>query len=91
MGRTGSGGVLAGSRAWCFTVDTTVQEKAIAHPTDSRLYRKALHALVRQAKAAGLALRQSHTRLAKTAAAKAGRYAHARQYRRMRRELRHKP
>ena len=32
------------------TVDTTVQEKAIAHPTDSRLYLKALQALVRQAK-----------------------------------------
>ncbi len=69
------------------TVDTTVQEKAIAHPTDSRLYLKALQALVRQAKKAGVELRQSHTRLAKRAAAKAGRYAHAKQYRRMRREL----
>lgn len=69
------------------TVDTTVQEKAVAHPTDSRLYLKALQALVRQAKRAGLTLRQSHTRLAKKAAAKAGRYAHAKQYRRMRREL----
>jgi IS5 family transposase len=69
------------------TVDTTVQEKAIAHPTDSRLYLKALQSLVRQAKRAGITLRQSHTRLAKKASAKAGRYAHARQYRRMRREL----
>jgi IS5 family transposase len=69
------------------TVDTTVQEKAIAHPTDSRLYLKALQALVRQARKAGVALRQSHTRLGKKAAAKAGRYAHAKQYRRMRREL----
>jgi transposase, IS5 family len=69
------------------TVDTTVQEKAIAHPTDSRLYLKALQALVRQAKTAGVELRQSHTRLAKKAAVKAGRYAHAKQYRRMRREL----
>ncbi len=69
------------------TVDTTVQEKAIAHPTDSRLYLKALQALVRQAKKAGITLRQSHTRLAKKASAKAGRYAHARQYKRMRREL----
>jgi IS5 family transposase len=69
------------------TVDTTVQEKAIAHPTDSRLYLKALQALVRQAKKAGITLRQSHTRLAKKAAAKAGRYAHAKQYKRMRREL----
>ena len=53
------------------TVDTTVQEKAIAHPTDSQLYLKALQSLVRQAKRAGVALRQSHTRLAKQAAAKA--------------------
>ncbi|MEQ8653036.1 MAG: IS5 family transposase [Kiloniellales bacterium] len=69
------------------TVDTTVQEKVIAHPTDSRLYLKALETLVRQAKKAGITLRQSHTRLARKAAAKAGRYAHARQYKRMRREL----
>ncbi len=69
------------------TVDTTVQEKAIAHPTDSRLYLKALESLVRQARKAGIKLRQSHTRLAKKASAKAGRYAHAKQYKRMRREL----
>ena len=69
------------------TVDTTVQPKAIAHPTDGRLYLKALQALVRQAKRAGIGLRQSHTRLAKKAAAKAARYAHAKQFRRMRREL----
>jgi IS5 family transposase len=69
------------------TVDTTVQEKAIAHPSDSRLYLKALQILVRQAKKAGVKLRQSHTRLAKRAAVKAGRYAHAKQFKRMRREL----
>ncbi len=69
------------------TVDTTVQEKAIAHPSDSRLYLKALQILVRQAKKAGIKLRQSHTRLAKKAATKAGRYAHAKQFKRMRREL----
>ncbi len=69
------------------TVDTTVQEKAIAHPTDSRLYLKALQILVRQAKKAGITLRQSHTRLAKKASVQAARYAHARQYKRMRREL----
>jgi len=57
------------------TVDTTVQEKAISHPTDSRLYLKALQAFVRQAKKAGVKLRQSHSRLAKKVAAKAGRYA----------------
>ena len=42
---------------------------------------------MRCAKKAGITLRQSHTRLAKRAAAKAGRYAHAKQFKRMRREL----
>ena len=69
------------------SVDTTVQPKAITHPTDAKLYLKALQALVRQAKKSGLELRQAHTRLAKRAAAQVGRYAHARQMRRMRREL----
>lgn len=64
-----------------------MQPKAIAHPTDSRLYLKALQMLVRQAKKHGIELRQSYTRLAKAAAVRAGRYAHARQFRRMRREL----
>ena len=68
-------------------VDTTVQPKAIAHPTDSRLYHKALLLLVRQAKRAGIILRRSHTRVAKRAALMAGRYAHAKQFKRMRREL----
>jgi transposase, IS5 family len=69
------------------SVDTTVQPKAITHPTDAKLYLKALQALVRQAKRHGLQLRQAHTRLAKRAAVQVGRYAHARQRRRMRREL----
>ncbi|MGI6852148.1 transposase [Mesorhizobium sp. 1B3] len=68
-------------------VDTTVRPKAIAHPTDSLLYLQALQILVRQAKRHGIVLRQSRTRLAKAAAVRAGRYAHARQFRRMRREL----
>jgi IS5 family transposase len=70
------------------SVDTTVQPKAIAHPTDSRLYWKALQILVRQARRHGITLRQSHTRLAKAAMVRAGRHAHARQFRRMRRALR---
>lgn len=59
-------------------VDTTGQAKAIARPTDGRLYLKAVVALGRQAKRCGLVLRQSYTRLAKKAAVRAGRYAHAR-------------
>ena len=82
-----SAGAVKASSLERISVDTTVQPKAIAHPTDSRLYLKALETLVRQAKRAGITLRQSHTRLAAKAAVRAGRYAHARQFRRMRREL----
>lgn len=67
-------------------VDTTVQEKAVAFPTDARLYHKARRALVRAARAAGIDLRQSYVRLGKQALARQGRYAHARQMKRARRE-----
>jgi IS5 family transposase len=48
----------------------------------------ALEILVRQAKRAGIRLRQSYLRIAKQARLKVQRYGHARQYRRMRREVR---
>ena len=70
------------------SVDTTVMEKNIAHPTDARLYEKARQKLVALAAEAGVELRQSYARLAPRLAAKAGRYAHARQFRRMRKALR---
>lgn len=67
-------------------VDTTVQEKAVAFPTDARLYHKARRALVRAAQAAGVNLRQTYVRLGQQALARQGRYAHARQMKRARRE-----
>ena len=67
-------------------VDTTVQDKAIAFPTDARLYHKARGALVRMAQGMGIDLRQSYARLSRLALAKHGRYAHARQMQRARRE-----
>jgi len=70
------------------SVDTTVQPKAIAHPLDSRLYHKALEVLVRHAQRAGIKLRQSYVRLAKQARHRTQRYGHAKQYRRMGREVR---
>jgi IS5 family transposase len=63
-------------------VDTTVQEKAIAFPTDARLYHKMRVALVRRAKSLGLVLRQSYRFQGKRMLAKQGRYAHARQMKR---------
>jgi hypothetical protein len=69
-------------------VDTTVQEKAVAHPTDARLYQKARIKLVKAAKERGIKLRQSYRRLGKEALRKQGRYAHAKQYRRARKMTR---
>ncbi|NAZ38377.1 IS5 family transposase [Rubellimicrobium sp. CFH 75288] len=69
-------------------VDTTVMEKAIAHPTDSRLLERARAQLVDLAREAGVELRQSYARLAPRLAAQIGRYAHAKQFKRMRKALR---
>lgn len=69
-------------------VDTTVQEKAIAFPTDARLYHKARSVLVKAARRIDLPLRQSYERVSKLALAKNGRYAHARQLTRAKREQR---
>ena len=68
-------------------VDTTVQEKAIAHPTDARLTHRAIEKLVDLAKREGIELRQSYLRLAKRAAIMVGRYTHAHQFKRARRQL----
>jgi len=68
-------------------VDTTVQPKAIAHPTDARLVHRALEKLVDLAKRNGVPLRQSYVRVAKRAAIMVGRYSHARQFKRARRAL----
>ncbi len=69
-------------------LDTTVQPKAIAHPTDSRLLNRAREHLVAAAQDAGIRLRQSYARVGQAAEHQAGRYAHAKQYRRMQREIR---
>lgn len=63
-------------------VDTTVQEKAIAYPTDAGLLLTAIEKLGDAAKSVGIDLRQSYVRVAKRAAIKAGRYIHAKQMRR---------
>lgn len=63
-------------------VDTTVQEKAIAFPTDARLYQKMRIALVRHAKTLGIPLRQSYRFVGKKTLFKQHRYAHAKQMRR---------
>lgn len=69
-------------------IDTTVPEKNITHPTDSKLLRTAIEKLAQAAKQRGLRLRQTYVRVARRAAIQTSRYAHAKQFRRMRRELR---
>jgi len=69
------------------SVDTTVMEKNIAYPTDARLYERARQKLVALAQQAGVELRQSYARLAPRLALQVGRYAHAKQFKRMRKAL----
>lgn len=68
-------------------LDTTVQEKNIAHPTEHGLMRKAITKLGEAARRAGIKLRQSYVRVVQQASIKVGRYIHAKQMRRARREL----
>ncbi len=70
------------------TVDTTVQPKAITFPTDAKLVHAAIKGLNRLAREHGVRLRQSYLRIAKQATIMAGRYAHAKQFKRHRRQLR---
>ncbi len=81
-------GVVKGNDLKRVTIDTTVMEKNIAHPTDARLYETARRKLVRLAREAGLSLRQNYNRLGPRLAGQIGRYAHARQFKRMRKALR---
>ncbi len=89
------GGLAAGQKAGAIdtnsarrvAVGTTVMEKNIAYPTDSPLYERAREQLVVLAQEAGVDLRQSYARLAPRLALQVGRYAHAKQFKRMRKAL----
>ncbi len=83
-----SSGALRSNDLKRVTVDTTVQPKNITFPTDAKLLHAAIKGLNRLANKHGVRLRQSYLRVAKHAAMMAGRYAHAKQFNRHRRELR---
>ena len=68
-------------------VDTTVMEKAVAYPTDSRLLERGRQHLVKLATTLGIRLRQNYNRQAPRLALQVGRYAHAKQFRRMKASL----
>jgi IS5 family transposase len=59
-------------------VDTTVQPRAVAYPTDAKLYDDMRRKLVRQARQQGLVLRQSYVRCGKRMLAAVGRSARGR-------------
>ncbi len=69
-------------------VDTTVQEKAVAHPSDSRLLEVARAKIAQLATRAGIKLKQSYAAEGQVLRRRAGGYAHARQFKRLRRVLR---
>jgi IS5 family transposase len=81
-------GVIKAASVKRVIVDTTVMEKAMAHPTDSRLLERCREHLVKAAARHGLKLRQNYNREAPRLGLQIGRYAHAKQYKRMRKALR---
>ena len=69
------------------TVDSTVQPKNATFPTDAKLLETAIRQLGKLATKHGVPLRQSYGRVAKKAAMMAGRYAQAKQFKRMNRRI----
>lgn len=82
------GQLIKKSSAEKLIVDTTVMEKAISYPTDAKLFESARKRLVKLARRNGWALRQNYNRIAPRLAVQVGRYAHAKQYKRMKGSLR---
>lgn len=68
-------------------VDTTVQEKAITFPTDTKLCHRLRIKLVWAAKKRGIKLRQTYVRVGRRASIMQSRYAHANQMKRARKEF----
>jgi len=63
-------------------IDSTVQEKNIAYPTDAKLYYKGIVLLGKLAKRLHIKLRQSYIRAGKRLLIKYSRYNHAKQFKR---------
>lgn len=80
-------GLIPATALATVVVDSTVQEKAVAHPTDSKLLETARSKLVAAAQGAGIELKQTFAKEGRLLRFKAGRYAHAKQFKRMRRVI----
>ena len=70
------------------TIDTTVQPKAVTHPTDGKLLRRGVEILVRLAQRHAIALRQSYIRLSRHARRDAARLSHRGRHREAERVVR---
>lgn len=68
-------------------VDTTVMEKAVRHPNDGALLKRAQEHLVKLAHEYGVKLRQTYEKEMSKLELQVGRYAHAKQFNRMRKAL----
>ena len=81
-------GVIRPAQVTHVNVDTTVQTKEVRYPTDARLYDRARERLVKDARKAGLSIKQSYERVGRRLVMMSGRYAHARQMNRSKRCVR---
>ncbi len=74
--------ILKSDSIECVVIDSTVQEKNIAYPTDAKLYYQAIVRLSKLAKRLGIKQRQSYLRVGKRLLIKYSRYNHAKQFKR---------
>jgi IS5 family transposase len=81
-------GAIKASSVKRVIVDSTIMEKAIAHPTDPRSLERCREHLVKAATRHALKLRQNYNREAPRLPLQIGRYAHAKLFKRMRKALR---
>jgi transposase, IS5 family len=71
------------------TIDTTVQPKAVTHPTDSKFIHRGVEILGRLARRQGVALRQSYTRVSTHARREVARLIHRGRHREADRKVSH--
>jgi IS5 family transposase len=70
------------------TIDTTVQPKAVTHPTDSKLLQRGIEILARLGRRHGIRLRQSCLRVARKARREAAKLIHSGRLRQAERQVR---
>ncbi len=71
------GGAVEDKHLRRVTIDTTVQPKAVTHPTDSKLLQRGIEILARLARRHGIRLRQSYLRVARRARREAAKLIHS--------------